>query len=185
MLGKGEKECIPSAGASLNTDFKAVRRIQVPLGITYGFAMSERVNIFLTEGFYSAFITINEEGEEEDTDTRFLNYGGMETKIGLERDQSALSVVALYHIGPGEYELSLQIGIKYIRTFYFPSGVDFTLTPHFGYILSGYAGPFLGTHLSTGIPIGKKVTLRPEIGVSNIDFSEWMINTGVGFNISL
>ncbi|MBN1760950.1 MAG: hypothetical protein JW863_21665 [Chitinispirillaceae bacterium] len=73
--------------------------------------------------------------------------------------------------------MSLQIGSKLIQTFYLSSGWDITLTPHIGYIVSGYCGPFLGTHASIGIPVTEKVAVRPEAGIANIDFSEdWDVN---------
>lgn len=202
MLRKGEKVITPNAGFGLNNDLHGVKRYQIPLGITWGFAPSERVNVYMTEGFYSSFITIEEEEEEEEEyttftfgedeeeeeegpDFHFLNYGGVEVKIGLQKNSSALSSTVIYHLGPGDYELALQVGTKYIKTYYFSSGADLTLSPHIGYILSGYSGPYLGSHLSVGVPLGEKVTVRPEIGVASIEFSEWMFNAGVGFIVSL
>ena len=175
MLNRGERTVTPSIGGAVTSDFEDLTTVQIPFGVTYGFAPSERVNFCITEGFYPTFSTGS-----------FLNYGSIEGKIGLRRDTSALSSFIMYHIGTGEYEMSLQIGTRFIRTFYFRSGADLTLTPHFGYVLSGYSGPYLGTHVSIGLPVNEDVTVRPEIGIANLELSNWwLVHFGVGLNVSL
>jgi hypothetical protein len=181
MLNKGEKNITPSGGASIYTDFKGQSTVLTPVGFTMGFGKSERINLLFTEGFYGCFWN-DDEGIPY---MSFFNYGGFEVKLGLRKDKLALLNYIYYHIGAGDYFYSLQTGTKLIKTFYFPSGMDITLTPHIGYVFAGYSGPALGTHVSVGVPLNENVTIRPEAGITTVDFSEeCVISLGLGFTIS-
>ena len=180
LLPKGEHRVVPSSGASFYVNDLGQTTVIVPAGVRVDFAPSSRCGISINEGWYAT------RGKDDENNPRMnvFNSGGIETKIGLARDKTALSFLLNYHCGGGKYSQSLQMGTKLIRSFYLASGIDITVTPHWGYIFSGYEGPYAGVHLGLGIPLGRGGEIRPEIGVANIDWNnEWYASAGIGIAI--
>lgn len=176
MLLKGDENVLPSAAGSFYSNGLGVTPYW-PIGLQIGIGLSERINLILSEGLY-----FGTKKDDEGVKSGFIfNHGGVETKIGLVKDKLALSFPIAYHVGNGKYNLSMQIGTKLIKTFYLNNGFDITVTPHWGFILSGYPSQYAGAFFSLGIPAGTKAVIRPEIGVANIDWtSEWNANIGIG-----
>jgi len=173
MLPRGAKRVRPSVTASVNAEPGSRPFVYFPAGIRFERGVSDRVNLGFHQGLYFA---------TADEDLFLFNYGGAQFKLRLHPRTLALVFDAGYHLGTGEYSMSLQTGTSVIRTFYFDNGMDLSIAPHWGFVLSGYPAQFLGVHVNTGIS-GKGVVFRPEIGVANIDFGDtWTFSAGIGFD---
>jgi hypothetical protein len=182
LLDRGERQIVPNTSAACFINDQGHSTLMIPAGLRYDFAPSSRLNLLISEGFYYT----HHRDDENELQSHIFNSGGIEAKIGLVKNTTALSFLLNYHLGDGEYDLALQSGTKLISSFYFGSGMDLTVTPHWGFVLSGYPAQYAGIHVSLGVPLSKGAHIRPEISIANIDWdNEYYANIGIGFEIPL